>query len=274
MGDFMVRFWGVRGSIACPGPRTVRYGGNTPCVEVRCGEHLMIFDGGTGLRPLGDALATQGPIDADVYFSHTHFDHICGIPFFAPAFDENSTFRMWAGHLGPELSLCEVLQSMMRPPLFPVPIEIFKARVSFIDFRAGDALQPHPDVLVRTAPLDHPDHCTGYRIEHAGKSVCYITDTAHVPGDPNQDILGLIRGADIVIYDAMFTPEQYVARPGWGHSTWQEGARLCDEAGAGQLVLFHHDPGHDDDMLDQLQGEAAAARPGTLVAREGLVLTP
>lgn len=274
MGDISVRFWGVRGSIACPGPGTVRYGGNTPCVEIRCDGHVIILDGGTGLRPLGEALASEGPLEADVYFSHTHFDHICGIPFFSPAFDARSSFRMWAGHLLPEYGLCEVLQSMMRPPLFPVPIEIFQAQVSFFDFPCGETLSPRQDISIRTAPLDHPDRATGYRIEHGGKSVCYVTDTAHVRGRPNEAILGLIHGADIVIYDAMFTEEEFDKRPGWGHSTWDEGVRLCDAAGAGQLVLFHHDPSRDDDALDRLGAEAAARRPGTVVAREGLVLTP
>ena len=274
MGDFTVRFWGVRGSIAAPGPDTVRYGGNTSCVEVRCGENLFILDGGTGLRPLGEALAAEGPLDADVFFSHTHFDHICGIPFFSPAFNPDSIFRMRAGHLRPDFTLCEVLQSMMRPPLFPVPMEIFKAEVSFSDFLCGEVLRPRPGVTIHTAPLNHPDRATGYRIEYGGRSVCYVTDTAHVPGHPNQSILRLIQGADLVIYDAMFTEEEFACRPSWGHSTWNEGARLCDLAGAGRLVLFHHDPARDDAALDQIAAEAARARPGTVVAREGLVIEP
>ena len=180
-----MRFWGVRGSIACPGPETARYGGNTACVEMRCGAHVLTFDGGTGLRPHGKALAAEGALDGDVFLTHTHFDHIIGIPFFAPAFDARSRFRIWAGHLMPHGSnVCDVLRLMMRSPLFPVPVEIFKAEIEYCDFGAGEVLTPRPGITVRTAPLDHPDGATGYRVEFAGRSACYVTDTNHVPGTP------------------------------------------------------------------------------------------
>lgn len=272
---FSVRFWGVRGSIACPGRETLRYGGNTACIEVRCGAHVLIFDGGTGLRPLGESLSREtGPLDADLFLTHSHFDHICGIPFFPPAFDPPNRIVMWAGHLLPEDDICNVLKSMMTSPLFPVPLEIFRARMEFRDFRAGESLSPRPGVTIRTAPLDHPDGATGYRLDYAGRSFCYVTDTSHVPGRPNQAILDLIRDADLVVYDAMFTEEEFRERPTWGHSTWDEGVRLCDAAGAGTLVLFHHDPSRTDDALDGIAEKLERARPGSLVAREGMVLCP
>ncbi len=274
-GDsFRVKFWGVRGSIASPGASTLRYGGNTACVEMRCGQCLIVFDAGTGLRPLGSMLAQDGPVSGDLYLTHTHFDHICGLPFFAPAFNPDSHLRIWAGHLAPESNLCDALRSMMRPPLFPVPIEIFRAKIDYIDFRVGEVLRPHPDVTIRTALLNHPDRATGYRVEFGGKAVCYVTDTGHVPGHPDANVLNLIRDADIVIYDAMFTEEEFRARATWGHSTWNEGVRLCEAAGAKRLVLFHHDPERDDAALDAIAAELEAARPGSLVAREGMVLTP
>ena len=272
--DFRVKFWGVRGSIACPGPGTVRYGGNTPCIEMRCGGCLIVFDAGTGLRALGKLLAKDGPVSGDLYLTHTHFDHVLGLPFFAPAFHPESHLRIWAGHLAPERNLCDVLRTMMQPPLFPVPLEIFKARIEYIDFRMGEQLRPHSDVTVRTAPLYHPDGATGYRVEYRGKVVCYITDTGHVPGHLNANILELIAGADIVIYDAMFTEEEFRLKESWGHSTWNEGVRLCEAAGARQLVVFHHDPEREDDALDAIAAELEAARPGSVVAREGMVLHP
>ena len=273
-GDFRVKFWGVRGSIACPGRQTLRYGGNTACVEVRCGACLVVLDAGTGLRELGLELAKQGPVTGDLYLTHTHYDHVCGLPFFAPAFNPESELRIWAGHLAPQANLCDTLRAMMRPPLFPVPIEIFRARISYNDFVVGETLRPHEDVTIRTAPLYHPDGSTGYRVEYAGKAVCYVTDTGHVPGQLDRNILRLIRGADIVIYDSMFTEAEFAERPGWGHSTWNQGVRLCDAAGAKRLVTFHHDPERDDDALDAIAAELEQARPGSLVAREGLVLTP
>lgn len=272
--DFFVRFWGVRGTVACPGPATMRYGGNTSCLEVRCGGRLLIFDGGTGLRPLGHSLDAKGAVDADLYFTHTHFDHIQGVPFFSSAYKPTNRLRCWAGHLTPDFSLKGVLSGMMQAPLFPVPLSILSADISFHDFVCGETLTPVPGVTLRTAPLNHPNRATGYRVEYQGKSICYVTDTEHVPGTPDARILELIAGADIVIYDSTYTDEEYSRFKGWGHSTWQEGVRLCDAASARRLVVFHHDPAHDDVFMDRIAAEAERARPGTVVAREGLTLTP
>jgi phosphoribosyl 1,2-cyclic phosphodiesterase len=274
LDEFYVRFWGVRGSIACPGPNTVRYGGNTSCLEVRCGPHLLIFDAGTGLRPLGTTLAPLGPSDADLFLTHTHFDHVCGLPFFVPFFQPGNKFRLWAGHLRPKHTLVEVLREMLMAPLFPVPPEIFKADIVYNDFRSGEALKPRPGVLVKTAPLNHPNGATGYRIEYDGRSICFLTDTEHLDGERDANVLALADGADIVIYDSTYTDEEYPQYKTWGHSTWQECVRLCEAAAVKTAVIFHHDPGHDDAFMDRVAVEAAAMRPGTIVAREGLVLRP
>jgi len=273
--QFEVRFWGVRGSIATSDAGTQRYGGNTSCLEIRCGERLLIFDAGTGIRYLGNRLAAAGDaVDADLFFTHTHFDHVCGIPFFRPFFNRANRFRLWSGHLKPAQDLRTVLEEMMMAPLFPVPPTIFAAGIEYRDFVHGETLSPYPDVSVRTTPLNHPNGATGYRVEYDGRSICYLTDTEHVAGELDRNILGLIQGADIVIYDSMYTAEEYEARKGWGHSTWMEGRKLCDAAGAKIFVIFHHDPDHDDDFMDRLKAEAEAARPGTVVAYEGLVLSP
>jgi phosphoribosyl 1,2-cyclic phosphodiesterase len=274
-GSFSVRFWGVRGSIACPGPDYVRYGGNTSCLEVRCDGQLLIFDAGTGIRVLGKHLDALGNnIEAEIFFTHTHTDHIAGLPFFSTAFREHNRIRLWAGHLLPEHTLKEVLKHPMREPLFPVPLEILKANVAYIDFRPREVIEPLPGVVLRTAPLNHPNGATGYRIEFRGRSICYVTDTEHVPGKPDENVLGLIEGADIVIYDGTFTDEELPRFKGWGHSTWQEGVRLADRAHVGRLVIFHHDPNHDDAFMDKVALEAERARPGTIVAREGMILEP
>ncbi len=272
--DFFVRFWGVRGSIPCPGPDYVRYGGNTSCLEIRCGDSLLIFDGGTGLREMGEALAGQGPMDADMFFTHTHIDHINGVPFFKPIFDSANRLTISSGHLNGGYTIRQVLDKLMAAPIFPVPIEVFGARVEFNDFACGAALEPRPGIAVRTAKLNHPNGATGYRVDHGGKSICYVTDTEHRPGTLDANILNLIEGADIFIYDATYTDDEYPSYQGWGHSTWQEGIRLANKAEVGTYVIFHHDPGHKDDFMDRVAEEAEGARPGTLVAREGLVLTP
>ncbi len=273
--EFFVRFWGVRGSISTSDAGTQRYGGNTSCLEIRCGDRFFIFDAGTGIRYLGNAMCDgDQALDGDIFLTHTHFDHICGIPFFRPFFDPKNRFRLWAGHLLPDHTLRQVLEDMMIAPLFPVPPSIFGANIQYKDFRVGEEINPCSTVAIKTAPLNHPNGCSGYRVEFDGRSICYLTDTEHLDSGLDQNILALIQGADIVIYDSMYTPEQYKTRIGWGHSTWREGVRLCDAAGVKIFVVFHHDPDHDDDFMDRLGREAEAARPGTVVAYEGLVLRP
>ncbi len=272
--DFYVKFWGVRGSIACPGPEHRRYGGNTSCLEVRCGEHLLVFDAGTGIRYLGNRLREDGPLAFDLFLTHTHHDHIIGLPFFRPIFEKKNRVQVWAGHLLPDMTLNGVLCQFMKAPLFPVPPQIFAADVKFNDFKAGETLSPGPEVTLRTVALNHPNGATGYRVEFDGRSICYVTDTEHVPGKPDENVLQLIDGADIVVYDSTFTDQEFPRYVSWGHSTWQEGVRLADQAGVKRLVLFHHDPGHDDDFMDEVARAAEASRPGTTVAHEGLVLRP
>lgn len=264
-----VTFWGVRGSISCSGPEYVRYGGNTSCLEVVAAGRHLIFDAGTGIRPLGLELSRSGkPLDLDIFFTHTHLDHIAGLTFFAPMFSPQNTIRMWAGHLQPRLQLVDVIHALMQAPLYPVSLDIFTASVSYNDFVCSDTLHPAPGVCLRSTPLNHPNGASGYRVECGGRSLCYITDTEHREGGLDQAIVDLCRGADLMIYDSTYTDTEYPKYRGWGHSTWQEGARLADAAEIGTLAIFHHDPSHDDDFMDTVAREAAALRPGT--ARNGL----
>jgi len=272
--DFYVRFWGVRGSLACPGSGTVRYGGNTSCLEIRCGDYFLIFDAGTGIRRLGEQLMAEVPIDAHIYFTHSHFDHICGLPFFAPLFVPENRIQMAAGHLLPEYTLEKVLCEMMIAPLFPIPPDVFQADITYSDFNVGQTLEPCPGLAVRTGPLNHPNRATGYRVEFDGKSICYLTDTEHPENGRDEAIVDLIRGADLVIYDSMYTDDEYPKYKGYGHSTWQEGVRLVEAAQAKTLVIFHHEPSHEDDFMDGIAKEAEALRPGTIVAKEGMMLSP
>lgn len=271
MADLLVRFWGVRGSAVCPGPATVRYGGNTACVEVRCGERLIIFDAGSGLRPLGNALAGE-LVDADLFLTHCHLDHVWGLPFFEPCYVPDTRLRLWAGNLLPDLTLYEVFARLLGEPLFPGGLDLFKARLEFRDFVCGQTLHPHPGLTLRTGPLNHPNQATGYRLEYAGHAVAYITDTEHVAGALDDNVLALAHGADLMIYDCTYTEEEYPPNAGRGHSTWQQGVRLAEAAGAKRLAIFHHDPAHDDAVLDRITREAEAAWPGAIIAAEGLTL--
>ena len=160
----------------------------------------------------------------------------------------------------------------MMAPLFPVPLTIFAANMSYHDFRAGESVNVKPGITARTTELNHPNRATGYRIDYKGKSFCYLTDTEHTKDRLDGNILELIEGADYVAYDGMYTDDEYPDRVGWGHSTWQEGVRLCDAANVETFVLFHHDPDHTDDFLDGIAERLEARRPGSMVAREGLVI--
>ena len=270
--DFWIRFWGVRGSIACPGPAHRRWGGHTACVEIGCGDAVFVFDAGTGVRPLGKRLAseTEGPLD--LFLSHTHFDHVVGFPFFAPFYQRDREVRVWAGHLAGMQSIYATVCALMQAPLFPVPPEVFTADVQFRDFKAGDSIAPRPGFELRTAPLNHPNGATAYRIDYHGRSVCYVTDTEHAPDRPDRTILDLVAGADVMIYDSSYTDDEFPNYVGWGHSTWEEGVRLADAAGVGRLIPFHHDPIHEDPQMDAIAEAAEARRPGTLPAYDGLVL--
>jgi len=273
--DFYVRFWGVRGSIATTGPHTLRYGGNTTCLEMRCGPHLLIFDAGTGIRCLGDALeAADAPVTADLFFTHTHIDHVVGFPFFGPFHDPRSRITLWEGHLGPDLTLGSVLGSLMAPPLFPVPLRGLERCMDYRKFAAGQDLEPRPGLRVRTCPLNHPNGATGYRVDYAGRSICFITDTEHPAGGRDEVIADLVRGADVMIYDASYTDAEYKDHVGWGHSTWEEALRLADHAGVRIPVIFHHCPEKTDAMLDAIAASARLLNPAALVAREGQVIGP
>jgi phosphoribosyl 1,2-cyclic phosphodiesterase len=263
--DFTVKFWGVRGSIPCSGPEVARYGGNSSCVEMLCGGRRLVFDAGSGLRQL--AATMKGPQDFDLLFSHFHYDHVIGLPFCGPLYNPRTRCRIWGGRAGADEGVRQVLAEFMSAPLFPLRLDFFGADLGFRDFEPGDGIR------ARTAPLNHQDGATGYRIEFGGRAACYVTDTEQHDGGLDPNILGLIEGADLFIYDCTYTDAEYPAHKGWSHSTWQEGMRLADAAGVKTFAIFHHDPSHDDDFMDGIAAEAAAARPGTVVAMDGMALS-
>jgi phosphoribosyl 1,2-cyclic phosphodiesterase len=271
MSEFSFTFHGVRGSVACAHASHLKYGGNTACIEVRAGAQTIILDAGNGLRLLGKTMMMderwKKPIN--LLLSHTHFDHINGFPFFAPTYQAGATITVWAGHLQPTRTLEEVMRLVMASPHYPVTPDIFKANLKWRDFTAGSSFALNESVAVRTAPLNHPDGATGYRLEYKGKSLCYVTDTEHTPGRLDPAILALIEGTDAFIYDSTYTDAEYPNHIGWGHSTWQEAMRLGKAAGVGEVFIFHHDPNHDDAFLDGVAAEVALCQQRGRLAREG-----
>ncbi len=268
--SFKIKFWGVRGSIPCPSPNHIAIGGNTSCVEVSCGGTRIILDSGTGIRNLGHWLKRKNVKHATMMLSHVHWDHICGFPFFSPAFRNGFSLSIMAGHLLEFGGVHNVLAGQMTTPTFPVPLDALHASLSFEDFQAGDnfILPANPQVKITTAMLNHPDGATGYRIEYNGKSLCYVTDTEHVIGKPDQNILGLIEGADLLIYDCTYTDKEFDGKIGWGHSTWQEGVRLSQAANVKNLAIFHHDPDYEDRFMERVESDARMMWNGAILARE------
>ncbi len=269
-----VHFWGVRGSIPTPGPSTVQIGGNTSCLELRCGKKLIILDGGTGLRALGNKLMGEMPVEASMFFSHVHWDHIQGFPFFVPALAPGNKFDLYGGK-NITATLAETLAGQMNFPNFPLTLDQMASEMVFHQFNDGQAVDIGGGVSVKALELNHPNGCYGYRIEHDGNIVTYCTDTEHRDElDPH--VLELAENADVFVYDAQYTPEEYTgqdggpSKVGWGHSTFEQGAALAEKAGAKRLVLFHHDPGHSDDFVLEIERRCRGLFQATDAAREGL----
>ena len=282
-----VRFWGVRGSIAAPGPKTARYGGNTPCVEVRAGGRLMIVDAGTGIRELGVSLlkeAAGAPIVGDLFIGHTHWDHIQGFPFFTPLYVPTSKFSVYGVH-GTTKKFADVMAGQMASTYFPVSVRDLGSKPAFIELNDPVMLGP---VKVSYHYLNHPGITIGFRFEHDGKSVSYISDhepygklnaTGEYAVKEDAAVARFVEGSDLLICESQYTADEYKVKKGWGHSTFEDVLDLAQKAGVRRLALFHHDPSHDDDMMAALETNCATlvsarkARLEVFAAREGMELS-
>ncbi|HYF84905.1 MBL fold metallo-hydrolase [Azospirillum sp.] len=270
---FTVTFWGVRGTIPCPMASHLGFGGNTSCVEVRAGKQCIIIDAGTGLRALGRKLLAEGVTSATLLLSHTHLDHISGFPFFAPAYTKGFSLRVISGHLTGSPDIESVMARQMERPLFPVPLRTMGGDLSFLEVPPGHSFKLEGGVRIHTAALNHPDGATGYRIEYQGHSLAYVTDTEHVPDQPDRNILNLVDGVDLLLYDSTYTDDEWAQRVGWGHSTWMEAVRIARAAHVKTLGLFHHDPDHDDATMERIEAAAKAEFPNCFAAREGRTIS-
>ncbi len=272
----LVRFWGVRGSTPTPQSENLRYGGNTSCVEVRVNGHIYVFDCGTGFRNLGKQLSQERagdgrnghPINAHIFLSHFHWDHIQGIPFFSPLYnDRESSFVFHSSSR--TRGLQQALEEQMAEPYFPVNMSDMAAHRQFCTIDEGRTQLE--GCTVQSMWLNHPQGCLGFRMETQGKVIVYATDNE--PGDPvfDKNVRKLAEGADLLIYDAQYLPEEYAARKqGWGHSHWREAINVVMESGAKELILFHHDPDHSDSCIDSVVKQAREHYPKVRAASEGM----
>jgi len=272
--SFWFKFWGTRGSIATPGQSSRRYGGNTACIEVGCGEHRLILDSGTGMRLLGDELNKKKKLTLHLFLTHFHWDHIMGLPFFAPAFNKSTTLNIYAVERG-NITLERLLSKLMEHPFFPVPITTFECKINFCPIEPSGTITLAKNLRIRTFPLNHPGGATAYRIDYGKKSIAYITDNEHFD-TLDVALSEFISGADYIIYDSYYDDGEYYnstdPKKGWGHSTLSAGTDLAKASQVGHLVMFHHNPMHDDACLDRLAKKAKKRFANTIVAKEGTTL--
>ena len=268
-----VRFWGVRGSIPTPEAGFLGVGGNTSCVEVRSADGTtLVLDAGTGIRSLGYALAAQAagqPGEVHLALSHFHWDHLQGLPFFAPLYTPGQTVKFYAA--ADDDHLFSLLRGQMTHPYFPVPFGDLAAATETHRVVGGEPFEVGP-MTVRPFPLNHPQGAHGYRIEADGAVVVYATDYEHGSPVHDEGLREVCQGADVLISDSQYTPDEYPLRQGWGHTTWERATALAAEADVGRLLLFHHDPSHDDQALARICDQARKHFPATELASEGLVV--
>ncbi|HZF01050.1 MAG TPA: MBL fold metallo-hydrolase [Methylomirabilota bacterium] len=273
-----VKFWGVRGSIPTPGPGTAYYGGNTSCVEVRSGDEIIILDAGTGLRALGAALMAEfknQPLNLTMLLTHTHWDHIHGIPFFAPIYNPKCRLRI-LGCVGARKGLVEALTGQMESTYFPVPFAKVPGNIEVEEFKELNFdIGPF---VIRAQRANHPGLCVGYRLFTPDGLICFFPDTEPRTGGDDREMIEFIRDSDVLIHDAQYDAAEYKTHMGWGHGCVDDTVMLALQAKVKHLCLFHHDPDHDDEKIDRFVKHArqiVRKRKGKMkvdAAREGMTI--
>lgn len=264
-----LHFWGVRGSIPTPLLENLGFGGNTTCLELRTGpEDSIIIDGGSGAHKLGISLierAKGASLDVSFLMTHFHWDHIQGIPFFTPLYSPANRVSFLSSR--PPETVQEIMEGQMTRPYFPVKFELLGARRDFIELPSAPLL--HGDLRVHAFPLHHPQGATGFRLEANGAVIVHACDHEHGNPELDRTLRDFAEGADLLIYDSQYTPEEYETKKGWGHSTWLEATKLARDASVKQLILSHHDPWHSDAFLREIRTEAQREFENTHLAQEG-----
>jgi len=266
-----LRFWGVRGSIPTPEANRLRYGGNTACLEIGpAGEdEAVIIDCGSGLRALGEEVARRSVERVHILLTHFHWDHIQGLPSFAPLFQSGVKIVFYANRAADEVR--SLLGVLMADPFFPVPFAEIGAQAKFHHVEDGEPFQAGP-FNVEAFPLYHPQGAVGFRVETDGEIIVHASDHEYGMRNIDEGLIRAAKNADLLVMDAQYTPEEYARKVGWGHSSYAHAAQVANSAGVHRLLLFHHDPAHNDEFLDGMLADAKALFPGTGMATEGKML--
>ena len=267
----IINFWGVRGSIPTPGKKFIKYGGNTSCVELSIENQVIIFDMGSGIKNLGDNLIKKNIKEFNIFMSHFHYDHTCGLPFFKPAYNSKCSFTINAGIIPNKEKALAILNKQICSPSFPITINDFKANVHFNDFVVGEDIYLMNDkIKIMSISLNHPDGAVGYRVQYENKSICYITDHEHLLDKKDINLIKFIDNTDVLIYDSTYQDEEFDNYIGWGHSTWQQGARIAKEANVENYFIFHHNPDNDDNVMETIEKKSKKIYNNIEVAKEGM----
>ncbi|MBD2741632.1 MBL fold metallo-hydrolase [Coleofasciculus sp. FACHB-1120] len=282
--EFVVQFWGVRGKIAAAGKETLRYGGNTPCVEMRVGSKRLIFDGGTGLRLLGNQLLRQMPVEAYIFFTDSQSDRIQGVPFFVPGFIKGNCFHIYGAAGSDGASIKQSLSDQMTPPNFPVPIQVMQSELQFYDLTPGETVALD-DITIETCLTNNTLRTVGYRVTWKGYTAVYATGADNNPDALDENLLHLARKADLLICNATspaldevlgmdgksFNPADFAVKL-CENPFWQTCVKAADTANVEKLAIFSYEPDYDDDFLDQVEAQIQSVFPNGLLAREGMIL--
>ena len=268
-----INFWGVRGSCSVSREDNLLYGSNTACIEISVGKTLIIFDAGTGINKLGERYKNEH-LNAHIFLSHYHLDHIQGLPFFSPLFSPNNSFTIY-GETKNNTSVEKILTSIFKPPYFPLQLNNFGSKITFFDVDISEIITIGDNIQIEPFKLNHPGGSLGYKLIYNNKSIVYLSDIEH-NNSLTSNISSFVNNCDLLIYDANYTNEEYFGKKdnspkiGWGHSTWEEGVKLAKIANVKQLVLFHHDINRTDEDMLEIECEAKTHFCNTIAAKEGL----
>ena len=266
-----ITFWGVRGSFPTPDQDKMKVGGHTSCVSIETEKETLIMDMGTGIKNLGEKIVSnpKSPSKINIFLSHYHWDHIIGLPVFAPLFSDKYEVNLYGKKDSIELK--EIINYMLNPIFWPVSIDNFKAKINFHTI-ANDEIKLSDSMTIKTQIHNHPNDAFSYKILSNDKIISYVTDCEHVTGSPNEKLIKFSNNSDLLIHDAHFTPEDLMNHKGWGHSSWEQAVIMAQKSNSKQLILFHHNPNYNDNQVELIEQKAKQVFNQTIAAKQGLVI--